>query len=167
MSGRTLLTDEVRAWIGRETRYTAPDSLGRASFRYFALAVGDKEAVYVDRDAARAAGYDDVIAPPTFVCETNQYLHRPPDDEGYIGHSWNLPVEGCRMIRGGHDYTFGRPVGPDDVLTVTWRIDDIVEKVSSSGLAMLLVTSTATFEAQDGAFLARNRETMIYQQVKQ
>lgn len=160
----TLLTDEIKAFVGREVRYTAPDALGAAAFRYFALAVGDDEPIYVDAQAARAAGYDDVVAPPTFVCETNQYLHRPPDEEGYIGHSWDLPVSGCRMVRGGHEYEFGRPVRGDDVLTVVWRIDDIVEKTSSSGRGMLLVTSTATYTAQDGAFLARNRETMIYQE---
>lgn len=162
---RTLLTEEVRAHIGREVHYTARDELGSAAFRCFALAVGDDTSIYVDADAARAAGYDGVVAPPTFVCETNQYLHRPPDEEGYIGHSWDLPVTGARLIRGGHEYEFGRPVRPGDVITVTWRIDDIVEKVSSSGRSMLLVTSTATYQAQDGAFLARNRETMIYQEV--
>ena len=37
----SLLTDEVRALVGRTRTYTAPEPLGRASIRYFALAIGD------------------------------------------------------------------------------------------------------------------------------
>ena len=159
-----LLTDQVRAFIGREATYTAPEPYGAASFRYFALAVGAEEAIHRDPEAARAAGYDDVAAPPTFICETNQYLDRSPDDQGYIGHSWDLPVTGCRELRGGHEYTFGRPARPDDRVTVTWRVSDIVEKTSRGGKAMLVVTSVAEHRAQDGDLLATNRETLLYQE---
>jgi acyl dehydratase len=159
----TLLTDELRLWIGREVRYTAPDELGRASIRYFALAVGDDNPLYTDAEFARAHGYADVVAPRTLVCETNQYLHRPPDEEGYIGHRWDLPVHGCRLIRGGHEYTFARPVYPTDRITATWRIADIRERTSSRGGSLLMVESEAVYTNQDGELLARNAETLIYQ----
>lgn len=159
----SLLTDELRTWIGREARYTAPEELGRAAIRYFAVAVGDRNPVYTDDGAARAAGHDGVVAPPTLVCETNQYMDRAPGTDGYIGHQWDLPISGCRVIRGGHEYTFGRPVRPRDVITATWRITDIVEKTSRSGRGMLLVVSEATYTDQVGEHLATNRETTIYQ----
>ena len=159
----SLLTDELRGWIGREVVYTAPEEVGRASIRYFALAVGDDNPLYTDADFARAHGHLDVIAPPTFVCETNQYAHGNPDDDGYVGHRWDLPVRGCRLIRGGHAYEFARPVYPSDRITVTWRIADIREKTSARGSAMLLVESDATYTNQDGELLARNTETLIYQ----
>jgi N-terminal half of MaoC dehydratase len=104
-----------------------------------------------------------VIAPPTFVCETNQYAHRQPNDDGYIGHSWELPITGCRMVRGGHDYEFFRPVVPSDRITVTWRLENISERVSSGGTPMLIVLAAATYTNQHGERLARNRETLIYQ----
>ena len=46
-----------------------PKKIGRASIRYFALAIGDDNPLYVDDAYARAAGYPSIIAPPTFVCE--------------------------------------------------------------------------------------------------
>ncbi|MBV8454056.1 MAG: MaoC family dehydratase N-terminal domain-containing protein, partial [Deltaproteobacteria bacterium] len=101
---------ELRQWIGREFNYTAPEEIGRASIRYFALAIGDDNRLYFDPEYARAVGYTGVIAPPTFICETNQYAHRQPNADGYIGHSWDLPISGCRMIRGGHEYEFFQPV---------------------------------------------------------
>ena len=158
-----MLTEELRGWIGREVSYAAPEEIGRASIRYFALAVGDDNPLYVDDAFARAAGYQSIIAPPTFICESSQYAHRPPDHDGYLGHTWALPIEGCRMIRGGHDYEFFRPLLPEDRVKVTWRLEDIAEHRSSRGGSMLIVISAATYSNQRGELLARNRETLIFQ----
>ena len=46
-----------RARIGEKASYTAPEELGRASIRYFALAIGDYNPLYVDKSAADRAGY--------------------------------------------------------------------------------------------------------------
>ncbi len=81
----TLLTDALRERIGETVVYTAPEYCGRPAFRYFAQAVGDDNPLYVDVEAARAVGLDTVIAPPTWICETNQYVDRPPDEDGYRG----------------------------------------------------------------------------------
>ena len=158
-----LLTDELRQWIGREFNYTAPEEIGRASIRYFALAIGDENPLYFDDAYARAAGYPGVIAPPTFICETNQYAHRQPNADGYIGHSWDLPLSGCRMIRGGHEYEFLQPVKPEDRINVNWRLEDISERGSSRGGTMLIVIAVATFYNRRAEMLARNRETLIFQ----
>lgn len=158
-----LLTDELKQWIGREFSYTAPEEIGRASIRYFALAIGDDNRLYFDDEYARAAGYAGVIAPPTFICETNQYAHRQPNADGYIGHSWDLPLSNCRMIRGGHEYEFVRAVSPEDRINVKWRLEDISEHGSSRGGTMLIVIALAVFFDQRGEMLARNRETLIFQ----
>jgi acyl dehydratase len=162
----SLLTDEVRSWIGREAVYHAPEELGRAAIRYFATAIGDDNPLYVDDEYARANGYDGVVAPPTLVCETNQFIAAGRPGAAYIGHAWDLPVTGCRMIRGGNEYEFVRPVRPDDRITVRWILKDIAERGSSSGEPMLIVTSVATYADEKGETLATNTETLIYQTVR-
>lgn len=159
----TLLTDELQAWIGREVTYEAHEELGRASIRYFALATRDDNPLYLDDAYARAAGYPSVIAPPTLACETCQYAHRPPDESGYIGHEWRLPIAACRLIRAGNDYDFFRPVLPTDRVSVIWKLEDITERPSSRGGTQLFVTSAARYVNQDGETLAVNRETVVYQ----
>ena len=161
----SLLTPEIEALIGTERAYTAPEPLGRAAIRYFALAIGDTNPLYTDPDAAAAAGYDDVIAPPTLILETNQFSDRPRDDEGYIGHSWDISIPGTRLIRGGNEYEFGRPAHPSDQITVTWRITDIRERTTSKGVPMVIVASVATYTTETGEVLARNTETVIHQRV--
>ena len=39
----SMLTDELRACVGRTAHYPAREELGRASIRYFALALGDSK----------------------------------------------------------------------------------------------------------------------------
>ncbi|MDL4772513.1 MULTISPECIES: FAS1-like dehydratase domain-containing protein [Thermomonosporaceae] len=161
----SLLTDEMRALVGREVVYTAPEELGRASIRYFAEAVGDANPLYTDEAYAREHGHDGVIAPPTLIFETNQYTGLPRDGDGFAGHMWHLDVPGTRLVRGGNAYAFHRPVRPGDVITATWRITDITERVNAKGLAMLIVTSTAAYADQRGEPLATNEETLIYVEI--
>ncbi len=162
MTGTGLLTEQLRARIGETATYTAPEPLGRAAIRYYALAVGDENPLYTDRSYARDHGFDDVIAPPTLLAETNQYVVGTPDTDGYLGHSWHLEVPGTRLVRGGNSYEFARPAGPDTVVTATWRITDMVERTTSSGVAMLIVTSMATYSDQHGTLLMTNTESLVF-----
>jgi acyl dehydratase len=151
----TLLTDEVRALVGRSRTYTAPEPLGRASIRYFATATGDDTPAHVAGD----------VAPPTMICETNQLTGLPRDANGYAGHGWGLHLPGTREVRGGNSYRFHRPVRPDDVVTVRWEVTDVTERTTGSGQAMVVVTSLATYTNADGALLVENEETLIYVEV--
>lgn len=158
----SLLTDEIRALVGSRRVYTAPEELGRAAGRYFALAIGDANPLYTDDDAARAAGLPGVTIPPTLICETNQYAGMPIDEQGYAGHMWKLDVPGTRMVRGGNRYTFHRRIRPDDVVTATWEITGVEEKQTRAGADMLIVTSRATYTDADGGPLAENVETFVF-----
>jgi acyl dehydratase len=158
-----LLTDELKSWIGREAHYPAREELGRASIRYFALAVSDDNPLYVDDAYAKEAGYPSVIAPPTLICESCQYAHQIPNAEGYLGHEWQLPVPNTRLIRAGNDYEFMRPVLPTDRISVTWKLESIVEKPSSRGGTQLFVSSVGRYRDAKGEVVAVNRETIVYQ----
>ena len=149
----SLLTPDIASWVGREATFTAPEPYSGAEFRYFALAIGDENPRW-------RAGE----APPTFVVESNQYL----DDRDALlrgGEVWQLVVPGARALRGGHEYTFHRPVRAGDRITVTWRIVDVNEKTSSSGRSLLFVVSEAVYRDAAGEAVAENRETVVYEEL--
>lgn len=160
MSG-SRLTAEIRACTGREAVYTAPEALGRQAIRYFAFATGDDNALYRDEGLARQTRHRGIIAPPTLVCETNQFYTRAPDGSGYSGHDWKLPIPDARFIRGGNEYEFFQPVRPEDHVTVTWRIVDIFERETRQG-SLIFVISEARYTNHHGELLAVNRETTIH-----
>ena len=158
----SLLTDEVRALVGRTKVYTAPEEFGAAAGRYFGLAIGDHNPLYSDPEYARAQGLRGVTAPLTLVCETNQYANLPIPPDGYAGHEWGIEIPGTRKVRGGNSYTFHRRIRPEDVVTATWEITGASAKTTRSGAEMLIIASRATYTDQDGGLLAENEETIIF-----
>jgi len=160
----SLLTEELRGWIGREVSYEAPEELGRAAIRYHALALGDDNPLYRDEQHASATRFGGVIAPPTLVVETNQYTDLPtrPED-GYNGHAWEgLPLSvPCTLVRGGNEYELLQPVRPDDRLHVRWSIEEITERQGRAG-PMLVLLALGEYRNQRGEPLATNRDTTIF-----
>ena len=146
-----LRTPEVRAALGSTYTYVAPEPLGRASIRYFALAIGADPQRWRDE------------APPTLICETAQLTGRAvPDRNSYLGHTWELPLPvRCAMFRGGNDYRFDRPARFDDVISTTWTLTDATERLDRDGHPLLFVTAEAAYSAA-GDRLATNTETMIF-----
>ena len=61
-----MTMEEMKAVLGVESEPTVHE-VERGAIRRFADAVGDPNPLYRDPDAARDAGYADVIAPPTYL----------------------------------------------------------------------------------------------------
>ncbi len=152
----TLLTDEVEACVGATAVYTAPEELGKASIRAFALAIGSDPDRWSD------------AAPPTLIFETCQLTGLSERDvSGYLGHDWGLPLPvPCTMIRGGNDYRISRPARPEDVITTSWEITRIRERHDAEGVPLLIVVAEAVYAAADGGQIASNTETLIYRPMK-
>jgi len=157
----SLLTDDIRALVGQTRTYTAPEPFGAAAGRYFGLAIGDDNPLYSDPEYARAHGLVGVTAPPTLICETNQYAGLPMDADGYAGHVWEIEAPATRKVRGGNRYVFHRRLRPEDVVTATWSISGIEEKTNRAGQDMLVIASRAVYTDQDGGLIAENDETII------
>jgi acyl dehydratase len=165
VTGARLLTDELRTWIGKQVEYIAPEELGYASIRYYAAALRDDNPLYHDADFAARTRFGGVVAPPTLVCETNQFYRKQPDELGYAGHTWQLPLPvPCRMIRGGNDYRFYEPVRPHDRVRVVWRLVDMTERQTRTrGLVLFVTSEVSYYRLSDGTLLATNLETNIYE----
>ena len=153
---------ELLKWLGREVVYTATEEVGLASIRYFAFAIDDPNPLYRDAAFAASTRHGGIIAPPTMVCETNQFAGEQEDGNGYIGHHWDLPING-RFMRGSNDYEFFQPVRPTDRITIKWKIVDIYERTTRKLGRIVFVSSVAEYYNQHNNLLAINRETNEYQ----
>jgi len=106
-------------FIGR-TYPAGPSYLvGREKIREFARAVGDSNPAYLDPEAARALGYADVIAPPTFAIvlsldAANAALFDP-----------ELGLDYSRVVHGEQSFAYTRPICAGDELIVTTVIENI------------------------------------------
>ena len=153
------LLERLKATVGAEIVLRAPDEIGRSSLRQYALAIGDFNPIYSDREFAQINGLRDVMAPPTLICDTWQYVDSDMDERGdLLGRG---PIRELEGLRAANEYEFFQPIHPDDVVTAHWTVKDVYEKTGSTGSLVFQVIET-TFYNQSEELLARNTETMFY-----
>jgi acyl dehydratase len=97
-------------------------AVGREKIKEYAHAVGETNPVHLDHEAARAAGYADVVAPPMFAVVYSAPAVAPAILDPEVGI--NLPM----MVHGGQEFVWGPPVVAGDEITTTATVKDIYEK---------------------------------------
>ena len=153
------LLERLKATVGQEIVLRAPDEIGRSSLRQYALAIGDFNPLYSNREFAQANGLRDVMAPPTLICDTWQYVDSDMDERGdLLGRG---PIRELEGLRAGNEYEFFQTIHPDDVITAHWTVKDVYEKTGRTGSLVFQVIETTFYNLAD-ELLARNTETMFY-----
>src|SRR3954454_13708894 len=125
-------------------------AVGREKIREYALAVGETEPLYLDPEAARAAGHRDVVAPPMFAVVYSAPAVGPAIFDPDVGINFAL------MVHGGQEFVWGEPVCSGDVITTTNEFKDHSEK---DGKQFYVFESVST--NQDGAEVCRATWTNI------
>jgi acyl dehydratase len=126
--------------IGRTYERGGTFEVGREHIRRFADAIGDPNPVYVDVEAAKAAGHPDVIAPPTFLTALGM-----SEGEGPI-HDTELGLDYSRVVHGEQRFVHHRPVRPGDVLSSKTVIEDIRDAGSNEMLKLRMDITAADGE---------------------
>lgn len=135
---------------GRTYPPAAPYLVGREKVREFARAVFATHPTHLDLDAARAAGYADVVAPPTFpIVVTAATLQQLLDDP-------DAGVDFSRVVHGDQRFTYTRPVVAGDELTATMTITSVKTLGGHS-----MVTSESSIADADGAHVVTATSTLV------
>jgi acyl dehydratase len=135
---------------GRSFAPTEPYLVGREKVREFARAVFATNPVNLDPEAARAAGYDDVVAPPTFaVVVQEQALARllAEPDTG---------IDFSRVVHGDQRFVATRPIVAGDELSATLT----VSRVKTLGGHSMVTADTRITDAS-GAHVVTATSTLI------
>jgi acyl dehydratase len=128
------------AVAGRTYPPTPSYEVGREKIREFADAIGDGNPVYRDPEAAKALGYPDVIAPPTFAIVISMAADAQVVEDPEVG------IDYSRVVHGEQRFVHHRPITAGDRLTCTTSID----KVRSAGGHSMVTTKgeIATVEGE-------------------
>jgi acyl dehydratase len=126
-------------FAGRSYPPSGPYAVDAASLASFAAAVGSADPVHTSPQAARAAGYRDVVAPPTFAVTLAQQCERQlvADPEAGIDFS--------RVVHGEEKFVHHQPITAGDELLGTLTVDSVRE---AGGHAM--VTTRTEFATRAG-----------------
>jgi acyl dehydratase len=110
------------SFVGRSWPPSQPYLVGREKIREFARAIGATDAEYHDPEAARAIGYADVVAPPTFpVVVTMSTSHQIVTDP-------ELGMDYTRVVHGDQRFKYTRPVVAGDELVCVNSVEDITQR---------------------------------------
>ncbi len=146
----SLITDEMQAQIGKESETTTLE-VDKTSVRMFARSVGYTDPVYYDEEAAQAAGYRSLPAPPGYlgtpIFDPNRRSERPAQ----AAMEPRRPLK--RVLNGGTDIEYLADICAGDILTSTSAVDSIVERPGRLG-EMLITTTKTTYRNQGGEVVA-------------
>jgi acyl dehydratase len=121
---------------GRRYPTSAAYEVGREKIREFADAIKDVAPLYRDQDAAKAAGYPDVIAPPTFAFTLAMQALAVVVGDPELG------LDFSRVVHGQQDFTHHRPIRAGDELVTDVSIDDIKARAGNDFLTVRMEIST-------------------------
>ena len=137
-------------FAGRSYPPSGPYAVDAAALAAFAAAVGSQDPVHTDAEAARAAGYRDVIAPPTFAVTLAQQCDRQLIEDPEAG------IDFTRVVHGEQRFTHHRPITAGDSVLGTLTVDAVRE---AGGHAM--VTTRTELTTEDGDALCTASSTIV------
>jgi acyl dehydratase len=124
--------------------------VGREKIREYAWAVGEDNPVHFDREAARKAGFRDVVAPPMFAVVYSAGAVGPAVLDPEVG------INLAMMVHGSQEFTWGEPVCAGDAITTETTVKDISER---GGMGFYVFESVS--RNQDGDEVVRGTWTNI------
>src|ERR1051325_11885393 len=135
--------------IGKEWPATTYE-VGKEKIREDATVIGLENPVYFDREAAKAAGYRDVVAPPMFAVVFSSPAMAPAMFDPDVGMNF------AAMVHGGQEFEWGEPACSGDEITSTAKCLDISE---SDGKGFYIFETSSV--NQDGDPVVRGIWTCI------
>ena len=125
-------------------------AVGREKVSEYAAAVGETNPLHHDVDAARAAGYADVVAPPMFAVVYASRAVGPVLFDPEVGLNFAM------MVHGGQEFRWGPVVVAGDEITTIASVKDISDR---GGMGFYVFESVS--KNQDGETVCTGTWTNI------
>jgi acyl dehydratase len=100
-------------------------AVGREKIREYAHAVGETNPLHLDPEAARRAGYHDVVAPPMFCVVYSSPSVAPALFDPEVGINFAM------MVHGGQEFVWGPLVVAGDEITTTVSVKSIEQRAGN------------------------------------
>jgi acyl dehydratase len=138
------------AYAGRTFAPSAPYEVSRVKIAEFATAIGDASPLCRDRAAAQAAGYPDVVAPPTFAIVITAA------DSARLIADPELGVNYAMVVHGEQSFAYDRPLRAGDVVVAQTTIESIRQVRSLTTMA-----TTTEITTVDGEHVCTAHSTLV------
>ncbi len=137
-------------YVGRTFEPSEPYEVSRVKIAEFADAIGEPSPLCRDRAAAQAAGYPDVIAPPTFAIVVSAA------GSARVTHDPGLGVNYAMVVHGEESFEHARPLHAGDVVVS----QSTIESIRPLG-SMTALTTVTRIRTVDGEHVCTARSTLV------
>jgi acyl dehydratase len=138
------------AFVGRSYPASEPYLVGREKVREFAAALGEDNPACTSVEAARALGYPDLVAPPTFAI----VVSLPAAEQVMLDPE--LGLDFARVVHGDQRFTLHRAICAGDELRVVATVDSIRSLAGND-----IVTTRADIATTAGESVATAWSTLV------
>ena len=135
---------------GRTFEPSEPYEVSRVKIAEFADAIGEPSPLCRDREAAQAAGYPDVIAPPTFAIVISSA------GSAKVIHDPGLGLNYAMVVHGEQSFEHARPLHAGDVVVSQTTIESIKQLRTMTALATVTQIRTV-----DGEHVCAARSVLV------
>jgi acyl dehydratase len=137
-------------YVGRTFAAAEPYEVTRGKIAEFAHAIGDANRLYTDRAAAQAAGYPDVIAPPTFPIVITTSANRAAVHDPGLGLNYAM------VVHGEQRFQYSRPLHAGDVVIAQTTITRIRQAKS-----LTMLTTETEIRSLSGEHICTGTGTLV------
>jgi acyl dehydratase len=137
-------------FAGRSFPPSEPYEVSRVKIAEFAQAIGDPSPLCRDRAAAQAAGYPDVIAPPTFAIVITMA------SSGQALADEDLGLDYSMVVHGAQQFEHARPLHAGDVVVAQPTITGITAR-----RAMTTLTTRTDITTTGGEHVCTALSTLV------
>ena len=142
-----LELDYDKSLYGVEHR-AGPFPVTRELVQAFSIGIGETSPVFTDVETAQAAGYADLLAPPTLCTIFVRQIQLPSIDLEF----------GKISMHAGQRVQSMAPILAGDQLSASSHLKDVYAKTGRTGTMVFVVWET-TFSNQDGTVVAEVEES--------
>jgi acyl dehydratase len=162
----SVITPELREWIGRKTPLRFLEIISAADVRRYVDATGDANPLWLDDAFARSAGYRSRILPPTLVgwvpFSFKEGTERANSDPTDLRRQLPLPSEYTNVRNAGSETEWLQPAYLGEPLSTQSAIIDIVERQGKAGLGIYISQEEQVLNAEQRIVLRRRHTLAVF-----
>jgi acyl dehydratase len=162
----TVITLELRAWIGRKTPLRPLEIISSADVRRYVDATGDANPLWLDDKFAKSAGYRGRILPPTLVgwvpFSFKEGTERANSDPTDLRRQLPLPADYTNVRNAGSETEWLQPAYLGEQLSTQSSIVDMVERQGKAGLGIYISQEEQVLNEQEQIVLRRRHTLAVF-----
>jgi len=164
----SLITEELRAWIGRTTPLRPLEMITTSDIRRYVDATGDANPLWLEDEFARSVGYPRRLLPPILVGWVPFSIKDQNKDPETADLRRLLPLPGTytNVRNAGSETEWLKPVYLGERLATQSCIVDIVAREGKTGLGIYVTQEEQVLNSNDEIVLRRRHTMAIFPETK-